>query len=199
MASWISHDLKILEEEGEEQASGSSGLPPNPLFLLLTDIPQVGLGHGNNAGDVDFEVVLPNGSVCPPSDHGLPAFDAGGPRYHHASAEVGGVVYICGGKLVSGPQTGELAPTHSTQNGHSVRAYSVWCQNGFRASGDVSRGDRRASDVLDCWTTHNMFYTMRSTSYHVRSSLMCTSCPLTYVVHQTFYVLLVGWLVCGSF
>ncbi len=63
----------------------------------------MGLSHGNDLGDTDFEIVLPNGAVCPPSDHGLPGLDpgVGAPRYRHALAEAEGVVYLCGGKLTS--------------------------------------------------------------------------------------------------
>ncbi len=71
--------------------------------FFSSDIPQVGLSHGNILGDTDFEILLPNGAVCPPLDHGLPGLDPGvfAPRYRHAIAEADGVVYMCGGNLIS--------------------------------------------------------------------------------------------------
>ena len=43
------------------------------------------------------------------------------------------------------------------------------CQDSFQTSGDASRVDCCAGNVLDCRTARNMFYTVRIMSYYVRS------------------------------
>ncbi len=45
----------------------------------------------------------------------------------------------------------------------------MWCRNSFRTSGDGLCVDCCAGNVLDCWTAHNMFYTVHYMSYHVWS------------------------------
>lgn len=101
------------EQKSRREATSQKGAHPvcsgNPFLsfpLRLPDVPLVGVSHGNYYGDVDLEVVLPNGAVCPPSDHGVPAFDAGAHRFNHAVAEANGVMYIIGGR-VGGVKTGK--------------------------------------------------------------------------------------------
>ncbi len=52
-------------------------------------------------GDNAFDVILPNGRVCPKADHGIPDLDRGDPMVisttKGALAEEDGVFYMCGG------------------------------------------------------------------------------------------------------
>ncbi len=64
------------------------------------------MSHGNNAGDADFDIVLPNGKICPPADHGLPPFNVTDPLYLHAITEADGVIYLCGGERAANKGSG---------------------------------------------------------------------------------------------
>ena len=78
-------------------------------------------------------------------------------------------------------------PTHSALQlnilWHFIWTYSTRCQNSSRTSGDALFADRCAGNVLDCWTMHSMSHVL---SWYV------LSCSI-HVVHQTLYVLCVGW------
>ncbi len=53
-------------------------------------------------GDNSIDIIMPDGSLCPASKHGIPDMDAGMEEVvsttHAAVTEVDGVLYMCGGK-----------------------------------------------------------------------------------------------------
>ncbi len=56
---------------------------------------------GDEGADRSFEVVLPNGKICPASDHGIPDFNAEDFAPTRAGiTEVDGVIYVCGGRRI---------------------------------------------------------------------------------------------------
>ncbi len=70
-----------------------------PIFILYTDISLVGLALGPES--LEFEVVLPNGQICPAPDHGIPTNGGGILMIKPLLAEARGVLYMCGGRFDS--------------------------------------------------------------------------------------------------
>ena len=59
---------------------------------------------------MDFDVILPNGEMCPQADNGIPAFTEP-VRAWYGLAEAHGVIYLCGGRFkIDDEKTGKELP-----------------------------------------------------------------------------------------
>ncbi len=87
------------------------------MWIKFSAVPYFGMVQGNrdSGGDPSINIILPNGKVCPPNDHGIPDFDLDIPTYAHGLVEHRGVVYKVGG--VSG--------TEKTLHGKESTVYEV--------------------------------------------------------------------------
>ncbi len=76
--------------------------------MLSIDVPKVAMSHGNSLGDADFEIVMPNGKICPTADHGLPTYNVTDPVSYHGITEVDGVIYLCGGEFSESDESSKV-------------------------------------------------------------------------------------------